>query len=241
MNPTRRQLRSPSERVGTLLHADIPPPAAVPYHDEPSLLRALRRRDEAAFAWLLDRYYAPMIRLARTYVRTGTEAEEVVQDTWLAVVAGLDRFEGRSSLRTWVFRILVNRARSRATRESRQIPFSSLRSPAAETDGGSAVPEWLFPAGGSGPHYWEGEPWAPPRPDTALLASELREQIEAAIGGLAPRQKAVITLRDVEGWSADEVSALLDVSDGNQRVLLHRARLRVRDALEAYLADAPSP
>ena len=241
MNPTdRKWLRSPSERVGTLAHADLPPPAAALDPEEQLLLQALLDRDEAATESLLDRYYAPMFRLARSYVRSDDEAEEVVQDTWLAVLRGLDRFEGRSSLKTWIFRILVNRARSRAKREARQIPFSSLAALRGTNgvDPEDALPESLFPGDTSSPLYWQGQPWAAPRPDEAVLAGELRARIDAAISGLPTRQQSVVSLRDIEGWTGEEVCKLLAISEGNQRVLLHRARARMRDELQAYFAPA---
>lgn len=246
MHPTdRKWLRSPRERVGTLSYAALPPPAAANDLDsqeygEQELLRALRNGDEAAFEWLLDRYYAPMLRLARTFVGSREEAEEVVQDAWLGVLAGLGRFEGRSSLRTWIFRILVNRARSRARREARQTPFSSFQraGDAAGSDREIPVADWLLGTESARHNRWGGEGWVPPRPDEEVLSEELREHIEAAIRGLPERQQAVITLRDVEGWSPREVCELLNVSEGNQRVLLHRARLKVRNALDLYF-DPP--
>ena len=225
----RKWLRSPIERVGSLADAALPPPPAAA-DDDSLLVRALRDRDEGAFASLLDRYYSPMLRLAWTYVRSRDEAEEVVQDTWLAVLSGIDRFERRSSLRTWIFRILVNRARSRAKREARSVPLSSLQRDDVPPGDGSidAVLALVAPGGTAGSH--------PAPPDEALLATELRERIDAAIDVLPARQQEVITLRDVHGWSAGEVCSLLSISDANQRILLHRARLKVREALRGYLA-----
>lgn len=229
----RKWLRSPSERVGTLSHADLPPPASVSDDEERLLVRALRERDEGAFETLLDRWYTPMLRLATTYVRSHAEAEEVVQDTWLAVLAGLDRFEARSSLKTWVFRILVNRARTRARREARTLPFSAVQRPAGAIDqeGDALNAEWLFRPERTGHLAWHGQSWEPANPQEQLLTSELRDRIEEAISGLPPRQREVITLRDLEGWTADEVCQVLDLTDANQRILLHRARVKVRDAL----------
>ena len=216
----RNWLRSPIERVGSLSDAALPPPA-VPIDDDSLLVRALQERDEAAFESLLDRFYSPMLRLATTYVRSRDEAEEVVQDTWLAVLAGIDRFERRSSLKTWIFRILVNRARTRARREARSVPLSSLQ-PSAETTE-AAPPLWTDASPGRA------------APDEQLLAAELGGRIEAAIRSLPARQQEVISLRDVHGWTAAEVCDLLEISDANQRILLHRARTRVRDALGDYL------
>jgi RNA polymerase sigma-70 factor (ECF subfamily) len=233
----RKWLRSPSERVGTLSHTDLPPPAPAARDEEQLLVRALQERDEEAFVALLDQLYSPMLRLARAYVRSREEAEEAVQDTWLAVLGGLGRFEGRSSLKTWIFRILVNRARTRAKREARLVPFSSVEHTAARTpsDRAASVSEWLFSQAAL-PLPWHGDSLEPPSPDAAVLSAELRARVESAIRCLPPRQQAVITLRDLEGWAPEEVCTLLEISEANQRVLLHRARVRVRDALAGYFA-----
>ncbi len=191
--------------------------------DDRVLLERLRAGDEAAFRTLVDRHDRALRRLARTFVRTSSAADEVVQETWLAVVRGLDDFEGRSSLRTWIFRILVNRARTYAVRDARNVPFSAL-----ESDDGPTVEPAAFGADGR----WSS---APPRldgdPETGLLAAELREHLLQAVDTLPPAQRAVITLRDLVGVSPEEVCELLELTDGNQRVLLHRARARVRTAL----------
>lgn len=191
--------------------------------DDHALLERLRAGDEQAFEILVDRYDTALRRVARSFVRTETSADEVVQETWLGVVSGLAAFEGRSSLRTWIFRILVNRARTRATRDARSLPFSAL-----ETDEGPAVEPAAFGADGrwvSAPRRLDTDP------ETGLLGAELRRQLRQAVEGLSPDQRAVITLRDLVGLSATEVCDLLELSDGNQRVLLHRARARVRTAL----------
>jgi RNA polymerase sigma-70 factor, ECF subfamily len=205
-----------------------------PREDE-RLLSALRQGDEAAFTELVERYNAPLLRFARTFVRDRAVAEEVVQETWLAVIGGLDRFEGRSLLKTWIFRILANRAKTRGMREARSLPFSAL---ALDEEGDTqAVPEERFRGAGD---PWEGH-WATPPgswddvPESRLLARETRQVIDAAIEELPPTQAQVIRLRDVDGWSAEEVCDLLGLSEGNQRVLLHRARSKVRAALERYL------
>jgi RNA polymerase sigma-70 factor (ECF subfamily) len=191
--------------------------------DDHALLERLRAGDEQAFETLVDRYDTSLRRVARSFVRTDTSADEVVQETWLGVVTGLSAFEGRSSLRTWIFRILVNRARTRATRDARSLPFSAL-----ETDEGPAVEPAAFGADGR----WIS---APPRldsdPETGLLSAELRQHLRQAVEKLSPDQRAVITLRDLVGLSATEVCDLLELTDSNQRVLLHRARARVRTAL----------
>jgi RNA polymerase sigma-70 factor, ECF subfamily len=191
--------------------------------DDHGLLERLRAGDEAAFRTLVDRHDGALRRVARTFVRTGSAADEVVQETWLAVVRGLSNFEGRSSLRTWIFRILINRARTYAVRDARTVPFSAL-----ETDDGPTVEPAAFGVDGR----WSS---APPRldadPESGLLAAELRENLLQAVDALPPAQRAVITLRDLVGVSPQEVCELLELSDGNQRVLLHRARAHVRMAL----------
>ena len=232
----RKWLRSPIERVGSLADAALPPPPAG-LDDDALLVRALRARDDEAFECLLDRYYAPMLRLACSYVRSRDEAEEVVQDTWLAVLSGIDRFERRSSLRTWIFRILVNRARSRARREARSVPLSSLARPGAAASPAEEVSvDSLLASGAAATSLLSGGSGQAARaPDEQLLAAELRAHVDAAVHALPARQQEVITLRDIHGWSAGEVCALLEISDANQRILLHRARLRVRHELSRYL------
>ncbi len=187
------------------------------------LLDGLRAGDERAFEMLVARYDGGLRRVARTFVRTPSAVDDVVQETWLGVVRGLHAFEGRSSLRTWIFSILVNQARTRAKRDARSLPFSAL-----ETEDGPTVDPAAFAADGR----WAS---APPRldgdPETGLLSGELRAQLLRAVEELSDEQRAVITLRDLVGCSAPEVCELLDISDGNQRVLLHRARTRVRGAL----------
>jgi RNA polymerase sigma-70 factor, ECF subfamily len=198
--------------------------------DERQLVAALRSGDEAAFRDLIGRYHASFVRVAQMYVPTRALAEEVAQETWLAVLEGIDRFEGRSSLKTWLFRILTNRAKTRGMREGRSLPFSALETDAAAVD----ADRFRDPDDG-----WPGHWRSPPRafPEERLLAAETREVIAAAIEQLPETQRAVITLRDIEGWSADEVCNALTLSETNQRVLLHRARSAVRAALEKYMDD----
>ena len=200
-------------------------------------LAALRAGDEAAFAALVDRYGPSMMRVARLYVRTPAVAEDVVQETWLAVLNGLDRFEGRSSLKTWIFSILVNIARTRGTREARSIPFSELAAREAGSQESSVGPDRFQDARQRFPDHWAVPPasWAP-IPEDRLLADETLDRVRDAIAELPPAQRAVITLRDVEGWDSSDTRAALDLSEGNQRVLLHRARSKVRAALEDYLS-----
>jgi RNA polymerase sigma-70 factor, ECF subfamily len=202
--------------------------------DDRQLVDALRAGDEETFRRLVREWHAPLVRVAQIYVPSRAVAEDVVQETWLRVLRALDRFEGRSSLRTWVFRILVNTAKTRAQRDGRVIPFSSLQDPAR-------VPEAAVDADRFRPEDDERFPghWsAPPRdlPEERLLAAETRDVIAGAIEALPASQRAVISLRDVEGWSSEEVRNALDISEVNQRVLLHRARAKVRTALEEYLS-----
>ena len=199
------------------------------------LIEALRRGDEDAFTSLIEQYHPSLVRLAMVFVGDRAVAEEVAQDAWLGVLQGIDRFEGRSSIKTWIFTILSNRARTKGKRESRSIPFSAL-TPLEERGGEPAMdPERFRPAG----DRWEGGWISFPRawddlPEDRLVSRETRAQIMAAIAGLPANQRMVITLRDVEGWPAQEVCNVLRISETNQRVLLHRARSKVRQGLEAY-------
>jgi RNA polymerase sigma-70 factor (ECF subfamily) len=200
------------------------------------LVGRLRDGDESAFALLLDQWSPGMLRLARSFVSTPDSAAETVQDTWLAVLGALDRFEGRSSLRTWVYRILVNTAKRRAAREHRFVPMSSLR----PADAGPTVdPDRFQGPGEPYPGHWRAlpAPWPElvPSPEQRTLDAELKARLEDALAGLPERQRAVITLRDVQGRPAEEVCAILEISRANQRVLLHRARAHVRARLEGYL------
>jgi RNA polymerase sigma-70 factor, ECF subfamily len=190
--------------------------------DESALLAALRAGDERAFMELVTAYTPGMRRLALSFVRTSALADDVVSEAWLAVLKGLDRFEGRSSLKTWIYRIVANIARTRAVREARSTPFSAF----ATADEPSVDPDRFAPDG-----HWD----SPPEPWRAILDSEARAVIDAAIATLPEQQRQVIELRDVEGWSSEEVRNVLELSETNQRVLLHRARSKVRAALEAYL------
>jgi RNA polymerase sigma-70 factor (ECF subfamily) len=197
------------------------------------IVERLREGDEAAFAELIGRYGATMLRVAQMYVRDRATAEEVVQETWLAVLKGIDRFEQRSSLKTWIFRILANRAKTRGEREGRTLPFSALAGSDPESDEPSVDPDRFLGPDSATPGAWA----APPRawPQDKILERETLGVLKSAIDGLPEAQRAVISLRDVEGWSPMEVADALEISDGNQRVLLHRARSKVRAALESYL------
>ncbi len=204
--------------------------------DEVQLCAALRRGDEAAFANLVSLYHAPLRRVALSYVRTVAVADEVVQETWLGVIRGIDRFEGRSSLKTWIFRILTNIAKTRAERESRTVPLSALAP--AEDAGGPAVDPSRFLD--QQHERWPGHWASPPArwdelPEEQLDGRETLDALKIAVEALPLMQRQVIVLRDIEGWEAEEVCELLSVSQANQRVLLHRARSKVRQALEDHI------
>ena len=204
--------------------------------DDARLVRALKSGGEAAFEALIDAYGSSLLRVARAYVGSRAVAEEVVQETWLGVLRGLDRFEGRSSLKTWIFKILTNTASTRAASERRSVPFSSLADREAEEGGAAIDPERFLPADHDRwPNHWALGPTAWPSPEDGLMSGETRRLIREAVETLPPAQRAVVSLRDIEGWPADEVCAALEISEGNQRVLLHRARAKVRTALEGYL------
>jgi RNA polymerase sigma-70 factor (ECF subfamily) len=201
-----------------------------------SLASRLRDGDEAAFMTLVDMLQPAMLRVARMYVSTTAVAEEVVQDTWLGVLRGLETFEGRSSLRTWIFRILTNIAKTRGQREGRSVPFASLAGDDLEAP---AVDPHRFDApDGSSRGGWSTLPddWTG-IPEDRLLGHETLGVIGEAIAELPPMQAEVIRLRDALGWSSEEVRNALDLSETNQRVLLHRARAKVRKALERYLSS----
>jgi RNA polymerase sigma-70 factor (ECF subfamily) len=195
---------------------------ATPFSDQ-ELVDRLRSGDETAFAELVRRYHRLMLRVARGYVRTDAVAEEVVQEAWLAVVRGIERFEGRSSFKTWLLRIVANRAMTSGAKEARSVPVEP-----------SVSADHFVPEGEPGAGAWSTppEPW----PEDQLLAGETRAVIDRAIEELPPLQRAVVSMRDIEGLSSEEVQEMLDISAANQRVLLHRGRQKVREALYAYLS-----
>src|SRR5919201_2023461 len=204
---------------------------------EERLLERLRAGDEDAFREIVREYQSSLVRVARIYVSTQAAAEEVAQETWLGVLNGRERFEGRSSLRTWIFRILTNIAKTRGERDRRSLPFSSLAEEGVE-DEPSVDPERFMPSRERWAGHWKSYPERLGElPDERLLADETLACLQDAIDRLPPVQQQVITLRDVEGWSSEEVCSALELSETNQRVLLHRARSKVRQALEEYLAQ----
>jgi RNA polymerase sigma-70 factor (ECF subfamily) len=211
--------------------------------DDQELIGRLRAGDEAAFAALIDQYQGSLLRMARSYTRDAALVEEIAQDTWIGLLESLNRFEGRASLKTWLFRIFMNVARARARKESRTVPFSALAADDAADPGRGQeeavsssrfAPTWLPRYGGhwiSNPARWQE------LPEEQAISSETQRLIEGAIAGLPEMQRAVVTLRDVEGIDADEVCNLLGLTGTNQRVLLHRARAKVRRALEAQMRE----
>ncbi len=193
------------------------------------ILARLRAGDEAAYAEIVRRYHGALVRVAAAHVRSAGLAEEIAQDAWLAVLNGIARFEGRSSFRTWLFTIAANLAKTRGAREARSVPFSALARDESEQE--RPVEEGRFQADG----HWSEPPAEWRDPESRLRSSETLARIERVIAELPEAQRTVITLRDVRGLDADEVCRALGISDGNQRVLLHRARAKVRRLLEAEL------
>lgn len=209
--------------------------------EDATLLQALRKGDETAFTQLIEHYHASLLRLAMTFVSSHAVAEEVVQETWIGVLEGISRFEERSSLKTWIFRILTNQAKTRGMRERRNASFSSLEHSTEDPELPAVDPSRFHRSGywrdhwNSLPSYWDQE-----TPEKLLLSQEGLTQIEQAISALPPTQRQVITLRDLEGLDATEVCNILLIGETNQRVLLHRARSRVRRAIEGYLEGGDS-
>jgi RNA polymerase sigma-70 factor (ECF subfamily) len=205
--------------------------------DESDLISSLRAGDEAAFVTLVKRYHPGMIRVARIYVHDRSVAEEVAQEAWLGVLRGLDNFQARSSLKTWIFRIVLNCARARASREQHSIPFSAADE--ALIDGAEPAVDASRFRGPDDPYHggWVSFPqsWGQ-APEQRVLSGEVRRLIGDAVDQLPPAQREVVVMRDVHGWTADEVCQVLHVSESNQRVLLHRGRSKLRCALAHYLA-----
>jgi RNA polymerase sigma-70 factor, ECF subfamily len=218
-----RALRGCSGTVAAMAAADDA--------DDLRLLERARDGDEDAFAALVRRHSPSLLRVAQMYVPSRAVAEEVVQETWLGVLRGLEKFEGRSSFRTWLFRILVNRAKTRGVRERRTVPFAALAAEASDDDEPAVDPTRFAEEGfwGAPPRRWDEDP------EAALRSKEALEITREAIDKLPEMQRKVITLRDIEGFPSDEVRNVLDISETNQRVLLHRARAKVRQALENWM------
>lgn len=209
------------------------------YSDDAVLLAALRAGSEEAFRHVVSCHHGAMVRVARSYVTSQAVAEEVAQDTWVGVLRGLDGFEGRSSLKTWIFSVLANQARSRGVSEHRSVPTSFVDEAEAYSD--PQVTPSRFRSGSDDPFegYWRTPPARfSSLPEEQVTGAETRAFIDHEIRSLPLGQQQVVTLRDVEGWSAGEVCAALGLSEGNQRVLLHRARARLRQQLEAHLSPA---
>lgn len=214
-------------------------PLSDPSGEDASLLTRLKQGDETAFMLLVERYQASMLRVAAVYVQERTLAEEVVQDTWIGVLRGLHNFEGRSSLKTWIFSILINRAKTHAQREDRYVTAGDLISDDdADSDSPTVDPSRFWGAGAPDPGYWITYPnnWEQV-PEDQLLSDEVRRIIQMAINTLPSMQQQVITLRDIEDLDAEQTCAMLGITDSNQRVLLHRARAAVRQAVERYLDE----
>jgi RNA polymerase sigma-70 factor (ECF subfamily) len=203
--------------------------------DERDLIRALRQGDERAFEEMVDRYHAALVSLAMAYVHDRAVAEDVAQDAWLGLLQSLPRFEERSSVKTWLFRILTNCAKANRRREARTVPFSTFGD--FREDGVPVVgPERFLPSD----HQWAGHWAVPPEewPEEHLLEAETDAFLQQAIAHLPPTQRVVLTLRDIEGWTSSDVCEALEISDVNQRVLLHRARSHIRHELDTYMRHA---
>jgi RNA polymerase sigma-70 factor (ECF subfamily) len=220
----------------------VPRSPAPDYRDEAVLLACLREGDEAAFTWLVDQYSPPLLRLAAVYVSSRASAEEVVQETWVGVIRGMDKFEGRSSVKTWVYRILMNIARTRGARESRSVPFSAAPTALDEGSGPAFDPERFLPQSHEKwPGHWASFPLAwENEPEDRLLAGETMAVVKGCIADLPPAQREVTVFRDVEGLNAAETCDLLGITDASQRVLLHRGRSKIRAALEHHFGAGAS-
>src|SRR3954447_16498389 len=230
--------RHPPPQEGAVMATMVTQPAPSVDPDE-ELLRRLRTGDERAFVALVERYQSLMLRVAQTYVRTPSFAEEVVQETWIGVLDGLDRFEGRSTLKTWLFRILTNRAKTRGEREARCTPFSCIAGVVEDEDAVDAD-RFLPPDHSRWPGHWAAAPSDWERlPDERLLGRETIDCIRVAVDDLPARQREVIVLRDIEGWSAGGVGSALDVRGANRRPPPPRAGARVRGAGAASRGAGP--
>jgi len=204
--------------------------------EEKSLLARMREGDEAAFTELVDSLHTKLVRFARGFVHDEATAQDVVQEAWLGALNGLATFEGRSSLSSWIFSITANKAKTRAVRDARTTPFTALAAQEASGSEYAVSPDRFLDASAEWPGHWARQPaaWGD-RPEERLLQSEIAAELFRIIDGLPPAQRAVLLLRDVEGYDAGAVCNILDLSETNVRVLLHRARSKVRGALETYL------
>lgn len=207
--------------------------------DEGLLIQRLKLREERAFVELVERYYGYLLPLADFYVSNRAVAEEVVQEAWLAVLKGIDRFEERSSFKTWISRIVMNLARTRGVRESRMVPFSDFANDEAGHAEPAVDPDRFRVATDEYPDHWSVAPRAwNSNPEAELLTSETMGVLDAAVKMLPKAQSLVLTMRDVNGWSPEEVCNALGISETNQRVLLHRARSKVRGILENHYSNS---
>jgi RNA polymerase sigma-70 factor, ECF subfamily len=204
-----------------------------PLPDDAVIVAGLRARDESVFTALVDAWSPGMLRAARAFVADDHSAQDVVQETWMGVLRGADGFRGDSSVRTWAYRILINRAKTRGVRDARTVPAGL---PGVET-GPTVSPDRFRAPGEEWAGHWRDLPAAWPTPEDGVLTGETRDRLAAALARLPDRQRAVVTLRDVDGYGSDEVCALLDISAANQRVLLHRGRAALRAAVEDYLSE----
>lgn len=208
--------------------------------DERNLIRQLRSGDEGAFADLVGRYHGAMIRVARTFVRDRETAEEVVQEAWVGVLKGLGAFEGRSSLKSWILAIVVNKAKTRGAREARSIPFSALTAREVSGNEPAVDPARFLGPDAQWPGHWAQppQPWSD-SPEARLLHAETMAYVSTLIDGLPPAQRTVVTLRDFAGQDAQSICNVLGITETNMRVLLHRARSKIRGELERYFDDVP--
>ncbi len=232
------------DQVDMMVEQALPSGGSVQKTDpeELRLVERLRSGDEAAFASLVDRHHNSLLRMAMAHVSDRSVAEEVVQDTWIGVLEGLDRFQGRSSLKTWIFSILFHKAKTRGVRESRHVSFSPLGASADEFEAPAVDPS-RFRTSGHWAGYWASypQPWDENTPEKLLLSKESCTFLEKAIQALPPNLRQIIILRDVEGLSSGETCKILGISETNQHVRLHRARSRVRRALEQYMEGGARP
>ena len=218
------------------MHAEQTVAGATVAASDEQTVAALRAGDERAFRELFARMYPMMKRVARGYVASDAVAEEIVQDTWMAIVTGIDRFEGRSALGTWIFSILTNQAKTHSARERRAVPFSCVAPRDAEEP--VVDPDRFQKDDEAWPGHWATPPRPWQKPERRLLSLETREHLKDALAELPERQRLIVGLRDIDGHSAEEVCDLLGLSQENQRVLLHRGRSRLRAVLEEYLDEA---